>query len=124
MAPNDPHAPWQSRERGDLAPLRRMLVLLIPKQPYADWVRGTDNDPTYALQEDDRTSFLMPTVSWAPDEGREFIERYWGNFFAQMLSERDTSGAHWPKQRTLALFDQWFEVQWCGMVLDLGGYED
>lgn len=123
--PRGEHAPWQSEALDQLDMLPRILVLLIPKQPYVNWVRrfGAQMTPHQARLSDN-FAYLIPTRENDPAEAEHFIDTYWQHFFAQALEAWEHSDARWPQPRTLKMFRQWFEVRTCGTVLDLGGYAE
>ena len=126
--PADPHAPWQPEE--ELSPLPRMVLLMIPKQPYVEWVRRSVPDGamrSYALADSrrkDRMAFLIPGEGGDLDEAEAFVATHWQHFFAQALSLWLTDPTAWPQDRSLKQFRDWFDVEACDMVLDLGGYAD
>jgi hypothetical protein len=124
--PRESHAPWQSEAANELVPLARMLVVVKPKQPYVDWLKknGHTDDSLKEIRRSDSISFLIPTVDWEIEEAEAFVEKYWTHFFAQMLSMWELNQNAWPKQRTQALFQQWFEVDTVDQVLDLGRYAE
>ena len=72
-APGD--APWQSEQRGELAALPRMLVHVIPRQPFVDWARQQGADKSLAgVRRTESLAYLIPTESWETAEAEEFIE--------------------------------------------------
>ena len=118
-------APWQSEQHGELAALPRMLVHVIPRQPFVEWARQQGEDKNLAeMRRTESLAYLIPTESWVTAEAEEFIEDHWRHFFAQALEGWEPREARWPKQRSHTLFLEWFEVRCSEMVLDLGGYGD
>ena len=68
-APAGDHAPWQSEQRGELAALPRMLVHVIPRQPFVDWARQQDADKSLAgMRRTESLAYLIPTESWETRE--------------------------------------------------------
>lgn len=123
--PAGSEAPWQSELLGELAPLRRALLVMRPRQPYAAWVAATQGQPGYtvaAARAHDSLAFLIPTETFDGEEAKQFVTDYWPHFFAQGLSVWESNPDRWPRNRTQAMFDQWFERAFCDQVLDLGGY--
>ena len=122
-APSSAHTPWQSEQQGELAALPRMLAHIIPRQPFTDWARKNGSDKSLAqMRHTESMAYLIPTETWETAEAEEFIEDHWPHFFAQALEGWNPRETHWPHKRTLELFNQWFEVRYSEMVLDLGGY--
>ncbi|NYH99321.1 hypothetical protein [Cupriavidus plantarum] len=103
--------------------INRAAVMLVPEQPFLDWILAVDPDPIETLTleavREDETVFLVPpefaddvetTVKW--------VEARWRSFFELMLGEWFTD-ALWPKELTLAMFREWFTVRVHSMVWDL-----
>lgn len=68
--PSEPDAPWQDEALGQLYPVRRMVVLMRPRQPYVRWVQSL-GEAGYNLgkaQRDDCLSFLIPAHEFEVDE--------------------------------------------------------
>lgn len=123
--PADAEAPWQSEQLGELSPLSRALLVMRPRQPYAAWVAATQDQPEYTVataREHDSVAFLIPTEFFDGEEAMQFVADYWPQFFAQGLSIWEADSDRWPRGRTQAMFEQWFELAFCEQVLDLGGY--
>jgi len=103
-------------------PIARMLVLVKPKQAFIKWVRlhndGLNLSAAEILRED-RAAFLIPKIDEADHAGHELIDEYGIYFFEHMLSLEMPNEAHWPQNRTTDMFCQWFEVEFCDMVLDM-----
>lgn len=132
--PVDKNAPWQSEARGELAPINRTVLVVLPKQPYVDWVRKMDERPTYSLAEsrrNDYVTYLIPSITWEDETGTywedagaiDFIGQFWNHFFAQSLAARELQPDTWPKDRTLVMFQHWFDIEVYELPLDLGVYE-
>jgi hypothetical protein len=132
--PADPDAPWQSEAAGELAPIRRGLLIVRPKQPYVNWVRQCSDKPDYHLAESRRSdtlAYLVPSNVWADENGdwyedpgaRDFIAQYWPHFFAQALEVWELAPAVWPPERNLTMFRHWFDLEFFDTVLDLGNIE-
>ena len=56
-------------QEGTIALLNRSAILVVPKQPYADWANSLDDDgPRFTIEDEDDhlTVFLGPSASsWA-----------------------------------------------------------
>jgi hypothetical protein len=106
--------------------LKRMLILVKPKQAYVQWVRQRSDNPSYTLAEsrqEDSIAFLIPTENWDRAEADAFIAHFWVYFFRQMLSAWEHNEATWPQDPTLIMFHHWFDVEVCDMVHDLGRWK-
>lgn len=103
--------------------LNRTLVLLVPRQPFLDWLNEADptEDPLSAEDlRDDSNAFLIPQFNDAADS-MKWIEKRWEMFFEHMLLEWLADESMWPENRTLEMFREWFDIETHTMVWDLAG---
>jgi len=63
--------------------------------------------------------YLLPEYE-DPASQQEVLEEFWLNLFEAMLEGWVRDEAFWPKDRTLGMFQEWFEIQMCSIVQDLG----
>jgi len=103
--------------------LNRAAVILLPKQPALDWIRGVEStQPKLTLDElrKEPDVFLIPQkqIEFLEDAER-WIYRRWQLFFETFLGDWYTDESMWPQQRTLKLFKEWFEIQFHPMIWDL-----
>ena len=104
-----------------IAALNRSAILVIPKQPYADWANSLDDDgPRFQISEanDDLTVFLGPDFDTV-DEIEAVVSKHFDFFFEYCLSGWSTDPAQWPKRRTRRMFREWFEIRIHTMVEDV-----
>ena len=102
--------------------LKRMLILVKPKQPYVQWVRQHGGNPGLTLEQiryESSIAFLIPAVNWDREEVEAYIDHFSPYFFHQMLSTWETDPATWPQNHTLVMFHHWFDVEVCDMVYDM-----
>lgn len=52
------------------------------------------------------------------------MQQHWQHFFAQALNLVSHDRSTWPPQLSYTMLRQWFDIEVCDMVLDLGGYTD
>ena len=78
---------------------------------------------------------LLDNVQYAPTRGRfkiylidevvdpsnikKVMRRYWQDIFEEQLNAWMRAPESWPKQRTLVVFLQWFDIEICDIVTDL-----
>jgi len=55
-----------------------------------------------------------------PASQQEVLEEFWPALFEAMLEGWVRDEAFWPKDRTPGMFQEWFEIQMCSIVQDLG----
>ena len=109
----------------ELPLVNRYILILIPLQPYVDWVRGLPNpeheegDIELTLDEAQqyhRTSYLVP-YSWDWDEVEEWLDENFDLFFLDQLRGIESDSSLWPT-RSLEVFDSWFEAHIFDAPLD------
>jgi hypothetical protein len=104
--------------------INRSLIVLIPKQPVLDWIMRVDPNPPLGLtleelsQEQDAFLVSQRAVETVEDAQR-WVYRRWKMFFERYLDEWYTEESWWPKNRSLKMFKQWFDIQYQSMVWDL-----
>ncbi|MEM7680784.1 MAG: hypothetical protein AAF288_02410 [Planctomycetota bacterium] len=93
---------------------------LARKQPSINWANGIDDvGSKFEARGDDARVYLIDEVADISDP-KKVLRRCWKNIFEEELNAwlRDTPV--WPKRRSYAVFMEWFEVELCDMVMDLG----
>ena len=100
--------------------LNRSAIILIPKQPYADWANALDTDgPRFELseQDDHLTVFLGPERDTI-EEIHRFVDKHFAYFFEALLEDWSLDESQWPARRTRRMFHEWFDVRIHTMVED------
>lgn len=115
----DPSPPWEDE---DAAPWRRLAVILRARKPCLVLANGLVTGLTQTLTQirADAVVYLVPTVEFDLEEARAFVETHYARFFTQELAMWTTDQSLWPTERTLALFQRWFEVEVIDRVIDVG----
>lgn len=105
---------------GSIASLNRSAILIIPKQPYADWANSLDDGPRFAISEatDELTVFLGPDLDTV-EEIERFVTKHFDYFFDYWLVGWSTDPSQWPQRRTRRMFREWFDVRIHTMVEDV-----
>jgi len=108
--------------------LNRASVNLKPKQPLIDWLKGIDRaigaEPIGIFDSLDENGdvFLIPDedVIESREDAIKWVEKRWSDFFEFELGKWIIDDQLWPKNRTLKLFREWFDIEYHSMVWDLG----
>ncbi len=101
--------------------LNRTVLLLIPKEPFLNWLNDVDpaDEPlTLEYVCDDCNVFLIPQFNDEADSYK-WIEKHWSVLFEHMLLEWMIDETTWPENRTLAMFRAWFDIEIHTMAWDL-----
>ena len=90
--------------------INRMVVTLIPRQPYINWANGFDDggaemdtEPVCA------TSVLIPN-SFDEFNYEGFLKKHYKKLFETELEAWMTDPDLWPKKRDYETFMKWFTV--------------
>jgi len=102
--------------------LNRDLIVVRLKQPFVDWVNEADPYPdgsSMTLDEvnKDISAFLIHDS--ASQDVERWLKEYYLLLFEAILEEWYVDEALWPRDRSLALFKRWCDVEIHSMVFDL-----
>lgn len=101
--------------------LNRSAVVVRPKQPFVDWLRSVEelDLPSITLDELDKTLYLVPDYE-DPADAEKVLKKVCDEIFCRELEGWYTDESVWPKDRSLKVFKQWFEVEHFDVVEDVG----
>lgn len=102
--------------------VNRAIAVVRPRQPFIDWVNSLNNpEDTLTLEQAQQgcKALLIPEPE-RRQGNRRFIELNYAFIFEDELTVWSRDKNVWPRKRTLALFDEWFEVETHNMVFDMG----
>lgn len=105
--------------------INRAAVILKYKAPAVKWIneadpnaKGREFDISLESVNEERTVYLIPEEDADNDAAfKKWIRRYYSTLFEWELEGWYTDEEMWPKDRTLELFNEWFEVQ-CHTVIE------
>ena len=101
--------------------LNRSSLIVRPKQPYIDWVNSYDGSRFSPSEEDhDQTVYLIPEYFKDLDT-HQILKQVYETIFEMELEGWCLDEEKWPVPRTLAIFKDWFTVEFHSMVIDLCG---
>ena len=103
--------------------VNRSMVMLLPEQPFLDWIQAVDPEPVPTLTlddvRDDASVFLLPVeVADTSENALRWVEKRWQYFFEFMLGEWFDDSV-WPETLTLDMFREWFTIRFHSMVWDM-----
>ena len=105
--------------------LNRCAVIVKPLRPYLEWAKGDDAEGLAELVFENLRRephvYLLPEYE-DPASQQEVLKEFWPAIFEAMLAGWVTDEGLWPKNRTLGMFQKWFEIQMSSMVQDLDGF--
>lgn len=98
----------------------RMVALVRPKKPLLDWLLGQpDNDVDLTLDQlrADCTVLLVPECE-EHEDAIAYIDEIYRQIFEMELGSWYEEAARWPKDLSLKVFWEWFDVEIHTLVLD------
>ena len=97
----------------------RMAVVVMPREPFLDWVNSvTPDEPVWVDELADRANVYFIPHHETLDEAEEYMRGAFDEIFCNELSEWFDDAARWPEQRTYELFTEWFDVLYDVVVFD------
>jgi len=101
--------------------LNRAAVMVVPKQPFLDWLRDVDPSNQDLTMEEvcaDPSIYLLPECD-LEDELLARLTQVSEEIFEQELAGWDRVEESWPKDRSFQVFQRWFGYSIHWMVIDL-----
>ena len=100
--------------------LKRIAIVVQPKEPYLAWARSLENDsPIDTLTPGELSSLYLAEEPVDDDEFDAIIEKHFKKIFAEKLEMWWRDKKAWPKKRNYAMFLEWFNVKVVDAVYDL-----
>ncbi len=103
--------------------VNRCVLVIRPRQPYLDWVHSLDDEGKQVTLDDlrrDCTALLIPLVD-DDDHQDEILATIFREVFEHELRAWMSDPAAWPRISDLAMFKDWFELEFCSMTMDVVG---
>jgi hypothetical protein len=104
--------------------INRQAAFVRAKQPFVDWINeversmGSSDRSDLERVNDDSHVYLFREFDMLEDTD-EYFPAFKEDIFVNELAAWFTDPALWPSRRTIDVFDDWFEVTYHSMLLDL-----
>jgi hypothetical protein len=100
--------------------VNRGLLVLRPKEPFIDWVRGLDPEhpPGASLIRAVTGAYLIPEFD-GEEDAWEWIQANASDLLEIQLHEWYADESLWPPRRGWNLLRQWFELEYIELAWDL-----
>lgn len=101
--------------------LNRSAVLIIPKQPFLEWLRFADpesDDLTLENLQAYPNVYLIPECEEDQDVEKQ-LRRFCTTIFEEQLDAWIVDDTTWPIDRSFDVFTRWFAISFHSEVLDL-----
>jgi hypothetical protein len=101
--------------------INRTAILFQPKQPFIDWLnRNEESGYVYKIAErrNDCSIYLIEEIK-SVNAIKRMISLKFKYFFEQALDKYPFSKDGWPDTSSLAVFEEWIDVTYHTIVLDM-----
>jgi hypothetical protein len=101
--------------------INRTAIVVMPGQPFLDWLHRVDPTSGELSPEDLRrepTIYLLPECE-NEEAVREYLEEVCGEIFEERLNGWYRVPSSWPSRLERDAFDRWFEYSFHSVVVDL-----
>jgi hypothetical protein len=101
--------------------INRSAVIVVPTQPFLDWLHRADPTSAELSLEDLRrepTIYLLPEYD-TEEEARGYLREYRSEIFEEQLDGWYRVPSAWPVDPTLDTFIRWFEYSFHSVLVDL-----
>lgn len=102
--------------------INRSGFAILPRQPFVDWANQQHDElnQQLSLEEHRAEGSVYLTEEFQSEEDlSEQLAQHYEKIFDNELAAWEEFGDHWPEERTLELFLEWFEVIPQVMAIDL-----
>ena len=97
--------------------INRNGIVVGPRPPFWDWVKGID--PEFVIPASSERTVYLIHEKGSDSETTAWIKKNFDKIFVEQLSGWFTDANLWPGKRTYKMFMDFFEVEYCSMVMDL-----
>jgi hypothetical protein len=94
----------------------RTALVVIPKKPFADWLKSIDPKDDHAEQMEGDV-YLLPDYE-TPGQMEGWLKKNFNKIFIHQLNTWYVDETVWPPARTFKMFKEWFQYSTHTMVWD------
>lgn len=104
----------------DIKTVNRGLLIVKAREPFREWIAAMPGKKKVTIRDINNccTAYLIP--EYGNEEQRDAIlDRIFADIFAEQLFNWCIDDVKWPRNRTFALFNRWFELEFYSKVEDM-----
>lgn len=102
--------------------VERSIVVLKPREAFLEWVNSTFTEIPQKLTLEsirvDCNTYLIPEVDEVED-GIKYVDDLYEDLFIMEFASWTEDASTWPKNLTLKMFWEWFDVEVFPTIIDL-----
>ncbi|CAG0940623.1 hypothetical protein BROC_01106 [Candidatus Brocadiaceae bacterium] len=97
--------------------LKRIALVLKPRQPFHNWLLTVEPGEDFLDELKDGDVYLLSGYEEI-SQMQNWLKRNFDSIFTDQLNNWYTDEALWPQNRTMEMFNEWFEYSLCATILD------
>lgn len=104
----------------------RVVAVIKPTEVMLKWLNDhLDEEEKLNMEslQQDCTVLLIPPFE-EPEEAEEYLLSLHNEIFEGELASWEVDAKHWPTERSIEAFQQWFTLELHSMVYDIGNLDD
>lgn len=100
--------------------INRSAIVIRAKEPFVEWLRALPDPCLITTEEVNRDSTVYLIPQYVDDDDKlPILKQCYDLLFEDMLCSWWTVEADWPADRSLDMFQKWFEVDFHSVLEDL-----
>lgn len=99
----------------------RSALVVIPKEPFKEWAELYNEGTVESLSEHVNEKHVYLIEFFYKDNFRDILSQYYEEIFESELSTWNYIEDEWPKDRSIDMFLEWFDVSLTNDIFDLEG---
>ncbi|MCL3781373.1 hypothetical protein EMN47_13365 [Prolixibacteraceae bacterium JC049] len=106
----------------ELPTINRRVIYITPKKPFFEWINELDSeDPINEENFLERTAYAYSDDTYFMDRSsmETVMQKYYTEIFENELAGMWIDTKAWPKDRSWAEFNKWFDWEIAGLLFDL-----
>lgn len=99
----------------------KMAIVLLPKEPFIEWLNVLTQKGMYSVKDNDPTVYLLPEHYKDPLEVEDALKDIYLPIFINELNQVDEDPISQPRDKPYEMFREWFDVKIVMDVFELQG---
>ncbi|HIJ89030.1 MAG TPA: hypothetical protein HPP97_15350 [Desulfuromonadales bacterium] len=108
-----------SQEKKQITTVNRSLLIVKAREPFREWVASLPGKGNITIRDLNTgcKAYLVPEFE-GNQQRDDLLERLYADLFVEQLFQWCIDDVKWPRNRTFALFNRWFEPEFYPVVED------
>lgn len=108
-----------SQEKKQITTVNRSLLIVKAREPFREWVASLPGKSSITIRDLNSGCKVYLIPEFEDNQQRDdILERLYAELFVEQLFQWCIDDVKWPRNRTFALFNRWFEPDFHPVVAD------